>query len=119
MSDSDDFPGEDRAPEGADEEFERHRAGLYKLICEFLEEEDISEAYAVFLLLDAALGMRMTAYGVEVENPSALGLKRDLDRLQRDVERLIREGKRGAEEFIQKAKELRAEIEAEDEDGEE
>ena len=117
MSDADDLPEEELSDEQAVEEFERHRAGLYERICDYMEEEDIDEAYVAHLLLDAALSMRMTAYGIGVENPSAAGLKLDLDRLTREVERLVRDGKRGAEEFINKAKEMRATIEEEDEDG--
>jgi hypothetical protein len=121
MSDPDDFPGDDPEPGEAADELERHRAGLYERICDFMEEEDIDEAYAAHLLLDAALSMRMTAYGIGVENPSAAGLKLDLDRLGREVEGLVRDAKRGAEEFIRTAKEMRASIgaEAEDEAGSE
>jgi hypothetical protein len=114
--DEDDVVGEDAEP-GND--FERHREDLYGRITQFMEEEDISEAAASYLLLDAALTMRMTAYGIGVENPSVAGLKLDLDRLQREVADFIRLAKKGAEEFIRKAKEMRATIEEEDEAGEE
>ena len=118
MSDEDDVFDEDAESE-AGGELERHREELYERIAQFMEEEDISEAAASYLLLDAALTMRMTSYGIGVENPSVAGLKLDLDRLQREVADFIRNAKKGAEEFIRKAKEMRATIEEEDEAGEE
>jgi len=119
MTDPDESPDDGALPEGEAEEFERHRSELYERICDYMEEEEINEAYAAHLLLDAALSMRMTAYGIGVENPSAAGLKLDLDRLARELDKLVRDCKRGAEEFIRKAKEMRTAIEEEDENGEE
>jgi hypothetical protein len=116
MPDADDFSEEETSHERVAEEFERHRKGLYERICEYMEE-DIDEAYVAHLLLDAAISMRMTAYGSGAENPSAAGLKLELNRLRGELDRLVRDGKRGAEEFINKAKEMRAAIEEEDEDG--
>jgi hypothetical protein len=118
MSDEDDVFDEDAESE-AGGELERHREELYERIAQFMEEEDISEAAASYLLLDAALTMRMTAYGIGVENPSVAGLKLDLDRLQREVADFIRLAKKGAEEFIRNAKEMRAAAEEEDEAEEE
>ena len=118
MPDEDDVFDEDAESEASDE-LERHREELYERITQFMEEEDINEAAASYLLLDAALSMRMTAYGIGVENPSAAGLKLDLDRLQREVANFIRNAKKGAEEFVRKAKEMRAAAEEEDETGEE
>ena len=48
-----------------------------------MDEAEIGEAFVAALLLDAAIKMRMAAYGMGVENPSVAGLKLDLDRLRR------------------------------------
>jgi hypothetical protein len=57
--------------------------------------------------------MRMIGYAMETEKPSASGLKMDLDRFRREVEECIRTAKKGAEEFIEEAMVLRAEMESE------
>ena len=112
MSDSDDLFGEDPATDEFVEEFERHRDALYEHIVDFMEEEDISEDYVAQLLVDAMIRMRMTAYGIGVESPSAAGLKLDLDRLNKELGEFVREAKKGAEEYIGHVKEMRAEIDA-------
>jgi hypothetical protein len=114
MSDSDDLFGDDPEFDEFAKEVERHRDALYEHICDFLEEEDLSEAFAAQLLADAMVRMRMTAYGIDVEKPSVAGLKMDLDRLRDELGVLLREAKKGAEEYIGKVKEMRAEIEAEE-----
>ena len=78
-----------------------------------MDDEEIDEAYMAQLLLDCGLNMRMTAYGMAVENPSVAGLKIDLDRVGREVAELLRAAKKGAEEFIHKVKQERARLEAE------
>ena len=84
-----------------------------------MDEEEIDEAYMAQLLLDSALSMRMTAYGMGVENPSAAGLKLDLDRLARDIGDMVRAAKKRADEYIRLVKEERARAEAEGEPDEE
>jgi hypothetical protein len=119
MSEPDDVFDEDPSVDEFMGEFERHRDALYEHIMDFMEEEDISEAYAAQLLADAMVRMRMTAYGLGVESPSVAGLKLDLDRLRDELGVFLREAKKGAEEYIGKIKEARAEMEAEEEEGEE
>jgi hypothetical protein len=121
MSESDDFPDDEGATDQFVEEFERHRDALYEHIVDFMEEEDISEDYVAQLLADAMIRMRMTAYGIGVESPSVAGLKMDLDRLNKELGEFLREAKKGAEEYIDHVKEMRAEIDAgvEVEEGEE
>jgi hypothetical protein len=114
MSDTDDLFGEDPAVDEFVGEFERHRDALYEHICDFMEEEELSEGYTSQLLVDAMVKMRMTAYGIEVEKPSVAGIKMDLDRLRDKLGVLLREAKKGAEEYIGHVKEMRAEIEAEE-----
>jgi hypothetical protein len=123
MSDPDDLPDDDAAMDQFVEDFERHRDAIYELICDYMEDADINEGYVAPLLADAAIRMRMTAYGLGVENPSVAGLKLDLDRLRNELNEFLREAKKGAEEFIGHVKELRAAADAaldaeEDEDGE-
>jgi len=115
ISEEDEFPAEDAEWEEADDELHQHREELFERITQFMEDEDINEAAASYLLLDLALTLRMAAYGMGVKNPSAAGLKLDLDRLQREVADFIRLAKKGADEFIRNTKEMRAAIEEEDE----
>jgi hypothetical protein len=95
------------------EAFEQRRQILHERICDFIDEEEIDEAYASHLLFDAAINARMTAYGMGVENPSVAGFKLDLDRVAREVGEMLREVKKHAEEFIREIKEERARLEAE------
>ncbi len=123
MSDPDDLPEDDAAMDQFVEDFERHRDAIYELVCDYMEDADINEGYVAPLLADAAIRMRMTAYGLGVENPSVAGLKLDLDRLSKELNEFLREAKKGAEEFIGHVKELRAaadaELDVEEEDGKE
>jgi hypothetical protein len=114
MSDADDLLGDD--PEEARqllEDFEARRQALFERMWDFMDEEGIDEAYMSDLLFDAAINMRMTAYGWGVENPSVGGLKLDLDRVTREVADMLREAKKRAEDFIIEVKDKRAQAEAE------
>ena len=121
MSEPDDVPDDDPAMDQFVEDFERHRDAIYDRICDYMEEVDINEGYVAQLLVDAMIRMRMTAYGLGVESPSAAGLKLDLDRLHKELGEFLREAKKGAEEYIGHVKEMRAaaeaELELEEEDG--
>jgi hypothetical protein len=110
MPDSDDLRGDDAAVDEFAEDFERHRAAIYERISDYMEEVDISEAYVARLLVDMMIGMRMTAYGLGVENPSVAGLKLDLDRLRDEVGAFLRDAKKGAEGYISDVKEMRAQV---------
>ena len=112
MSDPDDLPEDDAAMDQFVEDFERHRDAIYGLVCDYMEDADINEGYVAQLLADATIRMRMTAYGLGVENPSVAGLKLDLDRLSKELDDFLREAKKGAEEFIGHVKELRASADA-------
>src|SRR6202023_1381978 len=92
---------------------DRHSHAIYQLLCDYMEEAEVDEAYIAQLLIDAMIKMRMTVYGLGVENPSATGLKLDLDRLRNEVGEFLREAKKGAEEYIGHVKELRARADAE------
>ena len=71
MADSDDLPGEDPEFDQFAEEYEGHRDALFDLISKYIDEHDLEEAYVAQLLFDLTLNMRMTAYGMGVESPSA------------------------------------------------
>jgi hypothetical protein len=108
MSDSDDLSGDDPEMDKFVEDFERHRDALYDCVLDYMDEEEIDEAYVAQLLMDAMIRMRMTAYGLGVESPSVGGLRMDLDRLKDEVNAFLREAKKGAEEYIVHVKEMRA-----------
>jgi hypothetical protein len=114
MSDSDELPGDDPEAEKFVEDFERHRDAIYDCILDYMDEEEIGEAYVAQLLIDAMIRMRMTAYGLGVESPSVAGIKMDLDRLKDEVNVFLREAKKGAEEYIAHVKEMRARVDLED-----
>jgi hypothetical protein len=114
MSDSDDPFGE--VPEDMRQfadDLERHSQELHERICGYMDEEEIDENYVAHLLLESAINLRMSAYGVYVENPSVAGLKIDLDRMGRELDEMLRAAKKGAEEYIRLVKEERAKLEAE------
>jgi hypothetical protein len=113
MSEPDDFPDDGPAMDQFVEDFERHRDAILDRIYEYMEEEELNEAYVVQLLADTMIKMRMTAYGLGVESPSAAGLKLDLDRLIKELGEFLREAKKGAEEYIGHVKEMRAAADAE------
>ena len=101
-----------------DAEFNRMRDLLHERISEFAEEHDLPVGALSPLLLDLAVTSRMMDYALSVAKPSAAGLKLDLDRMRREVEDFIRDCKRGADEFIDRAKdvveEMQEELEAEE-----
>jgi hypothetical protein len=119
MSDSDDPFDDDPAMDEFAQDVERHRDAIYGLICDYMDEAEIDEAYVAQLLIDAMIRMRMIAYGLGVESPSVAGLKIDLDRLRDEVGGFLREAKKGAEEFIVQVKDMRAQADLEAEEDEE
>jgi hypothetical protein len=114
MTGPDGLFGEDPEVAKLAEEFERHGLALYERVCAYMDEAEIGEAFVAALLLDAAIKMRMAAYGMGVENPSVAGLKLDLDRLRREVDDVVHQTKTGAEDYIRLVKQARAEAELED-----
>ena len=98
------------------DEFNRLQMALLERIEEFIEDEDVGDADVADLLMSCAVHLRMVAYGINVEKPSAGGLKLDLDRFRQDIEALIRDAKKGADDFIVQAKEARAKAGSEGEE---
>jgi hypothetical protein len=119
MSDSDELFGDDPELDAFAEDVQRHRDAIYELICDYMDEAEIDEAYVAQLLIDAMIRMRITAYGLGVASPSVAGLKTDLDRLRDEVGGFLREAKKGAEEFVAHIKDMHAQPDLEAEDDEE
>jgi hypothetical protein len=114
MSKTDDKFGEDDAEFAAwAEEFDSRCRALYELVSQHMDREEIDEEYAAQMLTDIAVRMRMIAYGIGVEKPSAGGLKLDLDRFRQEVDHLVRDAKKGAEKFISELKVAQAAAERE------
>ena len=87
-------------------EWDRHQRAVHDLIEDYREENDIGDAAVSMMLMTIGLNMRMTAYALDVEKPSASGLKLDLDRFKRDFDGIFREARKNAEMFIETAKTL-------------
>jgi hypothetical protein len=102
--------GDDDAAEGTIDEFINDSELLYDRVAEFMDANDLDDAYAVELLLDIALRLRLSAYGLGVDKPSVMGLKLDLDRWKTDIDSMIRDAKKGAEDYIDHFKKVRAAI---------
>ncbi len=97
----------------AAEEMDHHGLELHQLIQDYLDEHDLSDEAGAIILLGICLRMRMVGYALETDQPSASGLKMDLDRFHSEISDYLRTAKKGAEEFIEEAKALKAEAEAE------
>jgi hypothetical protein len=119
MSDSGDLFDDDPSMDEFAADVERHRDAIHEMICDYMDEAEITEAYVAQLLIDAMIRMRMTAYGLGVENPSVAGLKIDLDRLRDEVGVFLREAKKGAQEYIAQVKDMRARADSETEEDDE
>jgi hypothetical protein len=117
----DDLFGDEPDREAVDE-FERMRELLHARISEFADQHDVPDGMLSALLLDLAVTARMMDYTLSVEKPSTSGLKLELDRMQREIADFLRDCKRHADEFIEHSKDAiaqaRAELEAEEENGE-
>jgi hypothetical protein len=100
--------------ERLDDEFAEYQHALFDRIESFMDEEEHDDGYMADLLIDAAIRLRMSSYGVEVDKPSVAGLKLDLDRMRTEIEQAIREVKKDAEEYIANIKAIRAEEDAEE-----
>ena len=101
----------------AGDELEQHGLALHQIIQDYMDEHDLSDELGALLLLNISVRMRMVGYALETEQPSASGMKMDLDRFNREIGDCIRAAKKGAEEFVEEAMVLReaAEDEIEDE----
>jgi hypothetical protein len=109
-SQTDDFDEDNQA---AIEELDRHGMALHKLVQDYMDAHDLSDEMTSLLLLNISVRMRMVAYALETEKPSASGLKLDLDRFRREIDECVRAAKKDADAFIAEAKVARAAAERE------
>jgi hypothetical protein len=100
----------------AEDELDQHGLALHQVIQDYMDEHDLPDELGALLLLNISVRMRMVGYALETEQPSASGLKTDLDRFQQEIGDCIRAAKKGAEEFIEEAMVLREAAEEEIED---
>jgi hypothetical protein len=98
------------------DEVEQHGRAIYELVSDYMDDLEVPESIISHVLLNLAFNMRMVAYVIDTEKPSAGGLKLDLDRMRNEIEQLVRESKKGAEGFIVSAKAAIAEAEKEPEE---
>jgi hypothetical protein len=116
MSSDDGRPDDPDVQEFMDE-IEQHGRAIYELVSDYMDDLEVPEAIISHVLLSMAVNMRMVAYVIDTEKPSAGGLRLDLDRMRSEIEQLLRESKKGAEGFIVSAKTAIEEAEKEaDED---
>ena len=109
-SQTDDFDEDDQA---ATEELDRHGMALHKLVQDYTDAHDLSDEMTSLLLLNISVRMRMVAYALETEKPSASGLKLALDRFRREIDECVRAAKKDADAFIAEAKVARTAAERE------
>jgi hypothetical protein len=112
---SDDGRSEDPDVQEFMDEVEQHSRAIYDMVSDYMDDLEIPEALISHVLLNLAFNMRMVAYVIDTEKPSAGGLKLDLDRMRNEIEQILRESKKGAEGFIKSAKTAIAEAEKENE----
>jgi hypothetical protein len=98
------------------DEVEQHGRAIYELVSDYMDDLEVPESIISHVLLNLAFNMRMVAYVIDTEKPSAGGLRLDLDRMRNEIEQLVRESKKGAEGFIVSAKAAIAEAEKEPEE---
>jgi hypothetical protein len=101
------------------DELDQHGLALHEMIQDYLDEHDLPDRMGSLILLSIGIRMRMIGYAMETEQPSAGGLKMDLDRFRKEIEECIRTAKKGADEFIEEALILRSEMESETEEEDE
>jgi uncharacterized protein YPO0396 len=107
--------GRDPSDEALDDALDEVRSAFHELVEEFREEQaDMPYAILSVLCAEMSVTARMLGYIDEVDKPSAAGLKLELDRLLRGFESTVRQAKKGAEEYIARAKQAIAEAEAEE-----
>ena len=95
------------------DELDQHGLALHQLIQDYMDEHDISDELGALLLLNISVRMRMVGYALETEQPSASGLRTNLDRFHREIGDCIRAAKKGADDFIEEAMVLREAAEEE------
>lgn len=110
-------PGDDDLDEteldAAMNEFEQHSNVIYEFVQEYIDEHELLEEMMSVLLLNMSVRLRMVGYALDTEQPSATGLKLDLDRFRREMDEGVRAAKKDADRFIAEVKSARSEAENE------
>ena len=101
-------------------EYDRLRELLHAHISELADEHELPFGTLSLVLIDLGVSSHMFNYLVSVQQPSASGLKMELDRLGREIEHFLHGSKQDADDFVRNSKELIQEAqrpaEGEDED---
>ena len=115
-SGNDDFELDEEELDAGAQELERHGDAIYSSIKDYIAEHDLPEDVVSGMLLVMAIQLRMVGYAFDTEQPSATGLKLDLDRFRNEMEEAVRAAKKDAEEFIAEVKRMPEELEDDLED---
>ena len=106
MSDAkDDLFGDDPEARKVLEEIDAHGRAIFRLICDYADEHELSDEFVSEMAFEAGVHLRMLAYVRETAKPSASGLKLDLDRCRRDLDDVFRDYKKAADEYVRATKE--------------
>ena len=93
-----------------DEAFQEMRNAFQEHVEEFrVRSANLPYSLLSVLCAEMSVTARMLDYIDNVDNPSAAGLKLELDRLLRGFESMVRSAKKGANEFVTKARQAIAE----------
>ncbi len=95
---SDDGRSDDPDVQEFMDEVEQHSRAIYEIVSDYMDDLEVPEAIISHVLLNISFNMRMVAYVIDTEKPSAGGLKLDLDRMRNEIEQTharIQEGRRG------------------------
>jgi hypothetical protein len=93
------------AAQADDTEYERLRDMLDNRVSDFADEHAVSFDTLALLLIDCGVSNALTRYLLSVDQPSASGLKLELERLRRKIENFISLHKGDADDFIRESKE--------------
>lgn len=86
--------------EAFEAEQDEHAEEIRNIVLDYMEENEVPEATAIYTLLQLALSLEMSGYVAGTEKPSVQGLKMELDRFSSDFSDLVREAKKDAQDFI-------------------
>jgi hypothetical protein len=96
------------------DEMEALFMAFHEHVQEFAQERELNDGMVSLLTLRLSLSARMFDYVMSTEQPSGSGLKLELERYRRDVDDAVRAARKGADDFVAKAREAIAEAEADD-----
>jgi hypothetical protein len=83
-----------------------HHRALFNLLTDFAEERELEDSEVLMLLVEATLSIATISYGTNVAQPTASGLRTDLDRLLRAFGESVRGRKKEAQRMIANLREI-------------